>query len=63
MPEQGGATSFTKANIFVKPRKGMATFFAYKGRDQHMDTGLTGEVSAIAARCLLLAALDSRRVG
>ena len=29
----GGATTFTKADIFVKPRPGMATFFSYKVTD------------------------------
>jgi hypothetical protein len=28
--ERGGGTTFTKADIFVKPYRGMATFFAYK---------------------------------
>ena len=32
-PIRGGATTFTKADIFVKPQKGMATFFSYKGDD------------------------------
>lgn len=41
VPEKGGGTSFTKANLFVKPTKGMATFFAYKGADNQMDTGFT----------------------
>ena len=42
VPEKGGGTSFSKANLFVKPQKGMATFFAYKGADEFMDTGFTG---------------------
>ena len=46
VPEEGGGTSFTKANLFVKPVQGMATFFAYKGKDGHMDTGFTGEDGA-----------------
>lgn len=47
VPERGGGTSFTKANLFVKPEKGMATFFAYKGADDHMDTGFTGTRPAL----------------
>eukprot|EP00596_Hydrurales_sp_CCMP1899_P005476 CAMPEP_0119035372 /NCGR_PEP_ID=MMETSP1177-20130426/2288_1 /TAXON_ID=2985 /ORGANISM="Ochromonas sp, Strain CCMP1899" /LENGTH=440 /DNA_ID=CAMNT_0006993457 /DNA_START=206 /DNA_END=1528 /DNA_ORIENTATION=- len=39
--ERGGATTFTKTDVFVKPKKGMATFFSYKGPDGKMDTGLT----------------------
>ena len=30
--EQGGATTFTKSDIFVKPKNGSATFFSYKVR-------------------------------
>mmetsp|Transcript_2652 Transcript_2652/g.3626 ORF Transcript_2652/g.3626 Transcript_2652/m.3626 type:complete len:463 (+) Transcript_2652:61-1449(+) len=41
VPEVGGATTFTKADIFVKPRAGMATFFSYKGPDGRMDDGYT----------------------
>jgi len=41
LPEEGGGTSFTKADIFLKPVKGMATVFAYKGTDGYMDTGFT----------------------
>jgi hypothetical protein len=37
----GGATTFTKADIFVKPEKGTATFFSYKGHDGKMDEGYT----------------------
>lgn len=37
----GGATTFTKADIFVKPEVGMATFFSYLGPDDTMDIGLT----------------------
>lgn len=29
--EEGGGTSFTKSDIFVKPKVGQATFFSYKG--------------------------------
>lgn len=39
--EQGGGTLFPKANIFVKPEPGMATFFSYRGLDNIMDDGLT----------------------
>lgn len=39
--DRGGATTFTKADIFVKPKPGMATFFSYKGTDGRMDDGLT----------------------
>lgn len=37
----GGGTTFTKANVFVKPTRGMATFFSYKGPDGMMDDGFT----------------------
>jgi hypothetical protein len=40
-PTRGGATTFTKADIFVKPVKGMATFFTYKGPEGLMDPGHT----------------------
>eukprot|EP00607_Mallomonas_marina_P004472 CAMPEP_0182438584 /NCGR_PEP_ID=MMETSP1167-20130531/85874_1 /TAXON_ID=2988 /ORGANISM="Mallomonas Sp, Strain CCMP3275" /LENGTH=385 /DNA_ID=CAMNT_0024632015 /DNA_START=222 /DNA_END=1378 /DNA_ORIENTATION=- len=39
--EQGGATSFTKADVFVNPKVGMATFFSYRGPDGLLDTGYT----------------------
>lgn len=39
--ERGGATTFTKTDIFVKPKKGMATFFSYKGPDGKMDIAHT----------------------
>ena len=38
---KGGGTTFTKADVFVKPTKGMATFFSYKGTDGKMDDGYT----------------------
>lgn len=38
---RGGATSFTKANVFVKPKVGTATFFSYMGPDGRMDDGYT----------------------
>ena len=41
VPEIGGGTTFSKSDIFVKPRKGDVTFFAYKGEDNKMDTGFT----------------------
>ena len=37
----GGGTTFTKADLFVKPVQGMATFFSYKGVDGIMDEGFT----------------------
>jgi 2OG-Fe(II) oxygenase superfamily len=37
----GGGTTFTKADLFVKPVQGMATFFSYKGVDGIMDEGYT----------------------
>jgi len=39
--DKGGATTFTKSNIFVKPSVGTATFFSYKGSDGRMDDGYT----------------------
>ena len=39
--ELGGATTFTKSDIFVKPKRGMATFFTYKGKNGLMDDGYT----------------------
>ena len=41
VPTKGGSTTFTKADIFVKPVKGMATFFSYKGPDGMMDETFT----------------------
>lgn len=41
VPEKGGGTTFSRADIFVKPKKYMATFFTYKGKDGHMDEGYT----------------------
>ena len=35
--EEGGATTFTKSDLFVKPSNGSATFFAYRGPDNKMD--------------------------
>lgn len=39
--DKGGATTFTKSDVFVKPTNGMATFFTYKGLDGVMDDGFT----------------------
>lgn len=40
--ERGGGTTFTKADVFVKPVKGMVTFFSYKDvKDGRMDEGYT----------------------
>lgn len=39
--DRGGATTFTKADIFVKPKVGTALFFSYKGADGQMDDGFT----------------------
>lgn len=39
--EVGGGTTFTQSDIFLKPSKGMVTFFSYKGLDGTMDDGLT----------------------
>lgn len=41
VPLAGGATTFTRANLFVKPTPYAATFFAYKGADGLMDQGYT----------------------
>eukprot|EP01041_Mallomonas_annulata_P004235 gene4236-8428_t len=37
--ESGGATSFSKADVFVKPKRGRAAFFNYMGADGKMDEG------------------------
>eukprot|EP00607_Mallomonas_marina_P005788 CAMPEP_0182437292 /NCGR_PEP_ID=MMETSP1167-20130531/84947_1 /TAXON_ID=2988 /ORGANISM="Mallomonas Sp, Strain CCMP3275" /LENGTH=408 /DNA_ID=CAMNT_0024630157 /DNA_START=151 /DNA_END=1377 /DNA_ORIENTATION=+ len=39
--DAGGGTTFTKADVFVKPKPGMATFFSYRGPDGLMDPGYT----------------------
>lgn len=39
--KRGGATTFTKSDIFVVPKRGSATFFSYKGDDGRMDDGFT----------------------
>eukprot|EP01038_Epipyxis_sp_PR26KG_P006718 gene6718-9211_t len=41
VPEKGGATTFTKADVYIRPVKGTATFFSYKGPDGRMDDGYT----------------------
>lgn len=42
IPERGGGTTFTKADVFVKPEKGMATFFTYWDPETNlMDEGYT----------------------
>lgn len=41
VPELGGATAFTKADVFIRPKKGMSTFFTYMSADGIMDTGYT----------------------
>jgi len=38
---RGGATTFSKSDIFVVPKRGQATFFSYKGPDGRMDDGYT----------------------
>lgn len=40
-PEAGGGTSFSRANVFVKPKRLTAAFFAYMGADRRMDSGFT----------------------
>lgn len=61
--ERGGATTFTKSDIFVVPKRGQATFFSYKGPDGRMDDGYTehsgcpvleGTFCAICAFCVFL---------
>ena len=38
---KGGGTSFTKADVFVKPKPLAAAFFSYMGPDGRMDDGYT----------------------
>jgi hypothetical protein len=40
-PTRGGATTFTKADVLVKPKVGAVTFFTYLGPDGRMDPGYT----------------------
>ena len=40
--EEGGGTTFTNADIYIKPQRGMATFFSYKNMETgRMDDGDT----------------------
>eukprot|EP01038_Epipyxis_sp_PR26KG_P010977 gene10977-14745_t len=39
--KRGGATSFTKADVFVNGKPGSASFFTYRGPDGLMDDGYT----------------------
>jgi hypothetical protein len=41
VPELGGATTFTKADVFIRPKRGMATVFTYMTPDGIMDSGYT----------------------
>ena len=41
VPKRGGATTFSKARVHVKPKVGTAVFFSYLGDDGKMDRGLT----------------------
>jgi hypothetical protein len=41
VPPRGGGTTFTNADIFIKPVKYGASIFVYKGEDGKMDTGYT----------------------
>jgi hypothetical protein len=41
VPELGGATTFTKADIFVRPEPLTATVFTYMGPNGQLDTGYT----------------------
>lgn len=41
VPKRGGGTTFSKANVYVKPKSGSAVLFSYLGDDGKMDTGLT----------------------
>jgi len=38
---RGGGTTFTKANVYVKPAAGTAVFSSYKGENGRMDEGFT----------------------
>lgn len=37
VPTKGGATTFSKADVLVRPKKNAAAIFTYKGEDGHMD--------------------------
>jgi hypothetical protein len=41
VPELGGATTFTKSDVFVRPKRGMATVFTYMTPEGIMDSGYT----------------------
>ena len=41
VPEQGGALSFSQADVFVRPAVGTAAFFSYLGPNNMMDEGYT----------------------
>lgn len=41
VPKIGGGTTFSNADVFVKPIKHAATLFLYKGEDGYMDSGYT----------------------
>eukprot|EP01031_Cornospumella_fuschlensis_P024473 gene24473-29578_t len=41
VPDKGGATTFSKSGVYVRPKRLAATFFSYKGPDNIMDTGFT----------------------
>lgn len=40
-PGVGGGTTFSRADVFVRPRAGSAVWFSYMGADGVMDNGLT----------------------
>jgi hypothetical protein len=37
--DEGGGTTFSKADVFIKPKRGTAVFFSYRGRDGFVDDG------------------------
>jgi hypothetical protein len=39
--DEGGALSFSRADVFIKPKRGTAAFFSYLGRDGKTDEGYT----------------------
>lgn len=41
VPQVGGATTFTRTNLLVRPKRGAVTFFTYRGADMRMDPGYT----------------------
>lgn len=40
-PEQGDATTFIQANVYMRPKKYTAVFFSYNGPDNIMDEAYT----------------------